>query len=65
MILDDKCFKCAHKSVIEKEHDAAKTWWEEYHVRYIFPCGAFFHPVSGFAEVHPGHQCSNIKGKLI
>lgn len=54
MIFCDECWNCTEKIVLESEIDSAKKWWREYHLRYIFHCGAFYHPECGFAEVHKG-----------
>lgn len=54
MIFCDACYNCTKKSVLDSECDSAKVWWNKYHVKYVFSCGAVFHPDLGFAEVYAG-----------
>lgn len=57
MIFCNKCYNCSERSALERGSDSAKRWWGEYHVKYIFSCGAFYHPEHGYAEVHAGQYC--------
>lgn len=54
MIFCDECYNCTEYSVLLSECDSAKKWWSEHRLKYVFSCGAFYHPERGFAEVHKG-----------
>lgn len=57
MIFCSKCYKCEERSALERDVGYAKMWWRKYHVRYIFSCGAYYHPENGYFEVRAGRSC--------
>lgn len=57
MIFCEKCYRCKEKSVLEHDSEFAKRWWSKFHVKYIFSCGAYYHPEKGYAEVYAGQYC--------